>query len=300
MSNGELVEVVESGLAINDGRSLLDIANRAEELVMAVRKIKSIVFQITNSNDWIDEQGKPYLQVSGAEKIRPLFGIEWDIDPEPEITEEEDGHKTFKYHGTFSMGSKTVSIIGSRSSKDPFFSRANRADRPIAEINMANVDKAAYTNTIGNGITRILGIRNMTWKELEDAGLGKAQSASVTRNAAPCAPKFGEFAGRPLTDIPDHGLVSYVEYLEQAVKDPKKADFKKANIKMGKAFEAEIARREAQQATETTLPATPDDTSAIKPPAKIKATKSTPTWEYRDAPPPDAEEDTQQMSLMGD
>ena len=224
---------VSNDLSIDDGRSLLDIANRADALVGAIKKIKTVVCQITNPDDWIDEQGKPYLQVSGAEKIATMFGIEWEIQ-DSEAEEDEIGHRTYKFKGTFTMKGRTVSIIGSRSSKDPFFSRARGNDVLPSNINMANVEKAAYTNTIGNGITRILGIRNMTWEELAAAGLSKQGSRAVKRNVKPAEPQarclnFGRDAGKPLSALSFESLEWYADILTENMDDPKKARFKKQN-----------------------------------------------------------------------
>jgi hypothetical protein len=42
------------------------------------------------------------------------------------------------------------------------------------------VKKAAYTNLLGNGITRILGLRNLTWEDLQEfAGISKDQVGRV-------------------------------------------------------------------------------------------------------------------------
>ena len=148
--------------------NLIEMATMAERRIQAVKRIKAAALKVTNINDWIDQNGNPYLQVSGAEKIRALFGISWRIDP-PKIDRKEDGHYTYSYKGYFSMGSASIEFEGSRGSKDPFFSRSHDEDIPPSEINEADVKKSALTNTIGNGITRILGIRNLTWEEVEIA-----------------------------------------------------------------------------------------------------------------------------------
>lgn len=159
--------------------NLIEIANMAEKRIEAIKKIKSIVFRVTNSRDWIDQNGNPYLQASGGEKVGGVFGISWRID-EPQLLIEEDGHYSYTYKGYFSMGSRTIEFVGSRGTKDPFFSKAHGEAIPLSEIDRNNVRKSALTNLIGNGVTRILGIRNLTWEELEAAGIKRDKTSKVT------------------------------------------------------------------------------------------------------------------------
>ena len=161
--------------------NIVELARQAKQRVAALQEIKEAALQVT-SEDWIDEQGKPYLAVSGSEKIANLFGISWRIEEMP-IDTEESGHYTYNYKGTFTWRATNIEVIGSRSSKDPFFSRKTvwkdnertSVEKPVTEIDRADVRKAAYTNCIGNGITRLLGLRGMTWEQLAKAGIQKPQ-----------------------------------------------------------------------------------------------------------------------------
>lgn len=227
------------------GDDLIDIARRAEQRVEAVKKIKELSMRVTNAGDWIDENRRPYLRVSGAEKVARLFGVGWRID-EPSIEEHPDGHVSYTYKGYFLMSGKEIEVIGTRSSRDPFFSRARGGDVDPATINRGNVKKAAYTNCVGNGVTRILGIRNLTWEELAAAGIRREGSASVDRNSGPCAPKFGEYAGKPLPEVPDAWLSRYADLLAKSIEDPAKVKFKALNQKMFDAILEEVDRRKAE------------------------------------------------------
>lgn len=163
---------------------LLAIADQAEKRIEAVKKIKSLVFRVTNVHDWIDQQGKPYLWASGGEKVARLFGISWRID-EPVYESLEGGHFSYSYKGYFTLGGTTIEAIGARSSKDGFFKKygkeenGKRTELPPSEIDKTDVKKAAYTNLIGNGITRLLGIRNLAWEDLEAAGIKKDDVGKV-------------------------------------------------------------------------------------------------------------------------
>jgi len=164
--------------AIFESDDLVRMAEYAEKRVTAIKRIKKAALAVTSIHDWTDQHGKPYLNASGAEKIARLFGISWRID-EPEYIKEEDGHFSYVYKGYFSLGSITIEAIGSRSSKDPFFSKSHEEAVPPSEIDRNDVRKAAYTNLLGNGITRLLGIRNLTWEDLKNSGIEQDKVSRV-------------------------------------------------------------------------------------------------------------------------
>ena len=157
---------------------IIAIAETAERRVEAMSRIKRAALKVTNANDWTNQGGKPYLQVSGSEKIARLFGISWRID-EPVLYDEGEGHYSYTYKGYFRLGGAEIEAIGSRSSKDPFFSKRSGSNVPPSEIDRNNVKKAAYTNLLGNGITRLLGIRNMTWEDLSGTGIESSNLSKV-------------------------------------------------------------------------------------------------------------------------
>ena len=188
----EIYEVNEAQTPLVYDDTIVGIAENAEKRIAAVNKIKLIALKVTNINDWVDQNGKPYLQVSGAEKIARLFGISWTVEQlDKDIA--GDGHVTFNYKGLFRMGNASVEAIGARSSRDLFFSvryiNGNKIERPPTEIDMADVKKAAYTNCLGNGITRLLGIRNMTWEELNVSGIKKDGASKVSYTQAEMSEK---------------------------------------------------------------------------------------------------------------
>jgi len=177
-------EAVEQLPAIADN-TLVAIAEQAEKRVEAMGKIKRMALKLTNPHDWVDESGRPYLQASGAEKVARLFGISWRIS-EPILETLEGGHFSFTYKGEFSLGGASIEAVGTRSSKDGFFKKYSykgdeRTELPASEIDRGDVKKSAYTNLIGNGITRLLGIRNLTYDDLKEfAGITKEQITSVS------------------------------------------------------------------------------------------------------------------------
>ena len=180
---------------------LLVVAEQAERRIEAVKKIKSLALRVTSVFDWIDQNGRPYLQASGSEKVARLFGVSWAIEG-GDRQDLEDGHFIFSYKGRFTISGVTIEAVGSRSSRDGFFStryewdeKQNKKipyDLPPSEIDQSDVKKAAYTNCIGNGITRLLGIRNMKWEEItEVTGFGKDDVTSIQYGRKPKKKTYG-------------------------------------------------------------------------------------------------------------
>ena len=184
--NNDVVIVDDHVPAFADD-TLLAIAKMAEARIDAVIKIKQLALKVTNASDWTDQQDKPYVQASGSEKIANLFNISVSfLTPEPLYEQDTDGHYTFTFKGRFSMGGRSIEVEGSRSSRDPFFKQNTyendvKREKTIEERdNKRDVRMAAYTNLMGNGITRLLGIRNLTWEDLEKfAGIKKDDVSKV-------------------------------------------------------------------------------------------------------------------------
>lgn len=181
--------VPESIPAILSSDKLLAIAEQAEKRVDALNKIKLIALRTTNIKDWTDHQGKPWLQESGATKVGRLFGISWTIVG-PELETYEDGHFNYTYQGIFNLADIAIEAIGSRQSKDGFFNTRYKWDDikkknmphdvPPSEIDKGDVKKAAWANCLARGITTILGIKNLTWEEIEQhTGIKREQVTSI-------------------------------------------------------------------------------------------------------------------------
>lgn len=175
MENGHEIEVASP----LESDKLIELSQNAEKRIEAVKKIKTQALRVTNEHDWTDQGGRPYLQVSGSEKIARLFGISWRFNGDIVRHDEENGHFSFEVSMEFLMPGATIEFKGSRSSKDPFFSKKYGKEIVPSEIDKADVQKAAITNTIGNGITRLLGIRNLTWDDLKGAGLNPDKIGKV-------------------------------------------------------------------------------------------------------------------------
>lgn len=158
-----------------------DILAAANRRIAQLDKIVKLSISRTNQNDWVDQGGKPYLTCSGAEKIARLFGVCWkDVKSEKIISSDEQGQYYFyEFSGIFTLGSDSITAVGTCSQKDQFFAKSGGKIKPLSEIDETNIRKAAYSNMVVNGVTRILGIRNLTWEEVKDGGIDKSKAPKV-------------------------------------------------------------------------------------------------------------------------
>lgn len=142
----------------------------------------------TKTNDWIDMNGKPYLQGSGAMGIASFligFGISWKILENPQKIPTEDGYYRFQSKVQITLDYKgmhrSIEEIGIRSAKDPFFCTRYQFDKekgekipfilPASEVDEGNVAKASITNALATGIPKLLGIVNIPWEWLDESGI---------------------------------------------------------------------------------------------------------------------------------
>ena len=166
-----IVTVTEAPLVEKD--QVISLAKVAEQRVEAIKKIITAALKVTNEQDWVNLGGKPYLMCSGAEKIARLFGISWtDVKITKEEAEDAKG-KWYMYvcSAKFRMGQSEIEAIGTCSSRARFFSIAHGKEKPIEEIDEPSIRKAALTNCIVNGVSRLIGLRNLSWDMIKQAGI---------------------------------------------------------------------------------------------------------------------------------
>lgn len=204
--------IEDSALVPIGDATIIQIAETADQTLEAYQKVRQTALKITNPQDWIDQNGRPYLQSTGAEKIARLFGISWRFIGDPAKHDlAAQGH--YRYDTKLEMIIEhlnvRVEVIGSRKSDDPFFTvyykgkgeNRKRFVKPGSEVDEADVMKASITNAIGNGITRILGLRNLTWDEVNN--IDRSQVTGIAYDGKNVdAKKKQPTAQKPPTDSP--------------------------------------------------------------------------------------------------
>ena len=168
----QIVDKKNLGLSLIEinAAKAIEIANNRVEFF---KQMKTVSLKMTSHQDWVDQSGKPYLQGSGVEKLKPVWGIY--IKDDVKIEQIPDGDRYY-CRCTGTAGSKVTGeesfFIGGRSANDKFFSNQAITD-PM------DVEKAAYTNFEVNAITRLLGLRGLTWDELTDADIQKGKTTKI-------------------------------------------------------------------------------------------------------------------------
>jgi hypothetical protein len=166
---------------IDTADDILVVAQRRCEL--AGRMIE-MALKRTNYLDWVNQQGKPYLIHSGAEKVARLFGVSLrNIETKKEWAEDTLGrYYIYKTTGTAFLGRlDSIEALGTCSQRDKFFAYDGKKKtwKDTAEIDETNIMKASYTNFVVNGITHLLGLRNLTWEQLKAAGITQDRVQAV-------------------------------------------------------------------------------------------------------------------------
>lgn len=148
---------------------MLALAERRMELL---DKVITMALSSTNERDWVSQEGEPYLMGTGSEKIARRFGIKMvGLEKEKEIIDNKGNYK-YTFVAEFKLGKNdSIMAIGSCTSRDKFFSRAKGRIRTLEEINPHDIEMKGYTNLLNNGVKRLLGLRNLSWQQLKDAGL---------------------------------------------------------------------------------------------------------------------------------
>lgn len=166
--------------------SIERIVAEAEKRVDVLRRVLGVAIKRTNPTDWTDQQGKPYLTSSGCEKIAPLFGIKMEgvVNQRDEREDEKGKYYIYTFMARFHWAAGDIEAIGTCSSRDKFFAwdSVNKAYKPLHDVDETNIKKAAYSNLMVNGITRVLGIRSLTWGDLEPFKITRDSVAKVEYN----------------------------------------------------------------------------------------------------------------------
>lgn len=195
----EIVEDVPVEQVITDDF----IAKFEKQAELYQQKYLPICLRLTNENDWVSHaQGKFYLQSSGAEKICNPLGIVWDRPVVTKHEREDEKGKFYEYEIEGILQSRVLKrfiwTTGNCSSRDQFFNARGSFDE-------GDIRKAAYSNWVVNGVTRLAGIRNPTAEMLQKAGLSAEKIQRIDysgrKNPEADSVKISEAQGKRLWAI---------------------------------------------------------------------------------------------------
>jgi len=150
----------------------------AERKVDMLQKLKIIALKATKPSDWVDEAGSPYLQATGSEAVAHVFGLSITSHRSEKIwaDDSEGRYYIYKHYAQIGLAGRVMDIQGKCSQRDKFLSM--KYGKRV-EPDETNIDQKAYSNMLGNGIKRFLGLRNITWEELEEVNIARSDVKSV-------------------------------------------------------------------------------------------------------------------------
>jgi hypothetical protein len=142
----------------------------------AFKKLRVILIGYTRAKDWINLDGQPYLQESGAQAIGggpipiSITGMKSE-----KVWEENNKGRYYKWiYGAVSTNlitGRKMDVEGICTSRDKFFGKVSGVFKAIEDIEERSIMEKARTNLYRNAITRVLGLRNITWDELSSANI---------------------------------------------------------------------------------------------------------------------------------
>lgn len=158
--------------------ALTQAGDKAATYLTALRRV---LVQATYPSDWnIQGEGakaKACLASHGAERIAVLIGgFSIEESAPAEKTTFEDAHGEgylWRYFYKVSWRGRECDAIGMHSTRDKFLGKAHGEFKSIADINEADIQRAARHIAIGEGIKQLLGLRNLPASEMPNFGMGR-------------------------------------------------------------------------------------------------------------------------------
>lgn len=177
----EVVQETIKQLPMDSTGSLQQAVDRAEKYLKLNDSIRRLAVNLTNVNDWIDQNGNPYLEWSGASKIANAFGVSvtGTVCEKETIKDDKGEYINYFYTGTGTWNGRETQETGSGSTRDAFFGKANGVWLPLSEIDLTDIRKKAMTNFFNRLIKTLLGL-SYTWEEIAEITGGKITREKCT------------------------------------------------------------------------------------------------------------------------
>lgn len=177
---------VESEIVAPEDHGEFDGAflGKLERAVDIYKRAIAVAIKLTNPWDWSDLGGKPYLGTEGCEKIAGPFGVTMGIPTRERLERQgQDGKPYYIWvlsaQFTSTRMGRSIVALGKCSSRDQFFGKDEGGYKEIDEVKEEDVIQASYSNLFGNGVKRLLGIRNLTWEQLAAGGIAQEKVGKV-------------------------------------------------------------------------------------------------------------------------
>lgn len=172
-------------LKIGSEKEFTEALTKVDNALKLVDQLRGFCLQRSKPNDWLDTGGNPYFTDAGCNRFRAPFGMYeqgvkmWTIDSNgirKEINERTvfEGEIDFIFFEGI-IGSKLLGVEasfqgGSRPSKEDAF----RSKEDI----LFYIQKGK-ANWNGRGFRKLLGLENLTWDDLSNAGINREKVRRV-------------------------------------------------------------------------------------------------------------------------
>lgn len=238
---GEILPPESVGALAHAPPDVLSVLEQRDQLMT---RVLDFAIKATHSEQWVDLQGKPFPTAAAAEVMARRCGVSitGTRPTKRESTDDQGRFFIYEYVGLFQLANSPYDFIeamGNCSSRDQFLGTETGAGRKLSEIVEGDIMKAAYSDMVRNGVTRLLGVRNLSWARLESLGITRAGMAKVEfkegakgGGASAYAGKkfkFGQAKGKAFDD-PSVDLENVEWYLgakKEKLEDPKRAKYRK-------------------------------------------------------------------------
>lgn len=250
------IQMVDAEIVPSPAGRMEDMLALLEKRSAVLDRILNVAIAATTPGQWTDQQGKPFPTAAAAEVMarRCLVSVKKTRWEKTESHDDGGTYYLYSYTAEFSLpgGNDTIEAVGTCSSRDQFLGTETSKGRALSAVDEGNIKKAAYSNMMVNGVTRLLGVRNLTWERLKDLGIDPEKVAKVeyrggsqggnARGGDDPEIKFGPGKGKKLSQLTDDELKKQAEMAEKAVQkeDPK---WHKKNVEFQTRVKAESERR---------------------------------------------------------
>jgi hypothetical protein len=141
----------------------------------AFKSLRVILIGYTREKDWVNIDGQPFLQESGAQAIGVPMAVNLvDVKNDKQWGEDKKGRfYTWTYSGkaySLKVG-REMEVEGICASRDRFFGKVSGEYKELEDVEEPQIRRKAFTNLYRNSVVRLLGLRNIEWSELSTAGL---------------------------------------------------------------------------------------------------------------------------------
>lgn len=205
-----------------------------------LERILEYAIKATHAGQWTDQNGHPFPTAAAAEVMARRCAVRIRDQSSKKVPSQDDRGAFYFYlvEATASLPGEWDSIeaMGTCSSRDQFIGTGEKALKPLSEIDEGNILKAAYSNMVVNAVTRLLGVRNLTWERLEQLGIKRDGAQKVeyrdgskgggqSQSSTDVELKFGNAKGKKLSELSDQDVRWYMAAWKRDLEDPAKEKY---------------------------------------------------------------------------